>query len=197
MFKLKYIVLICLTFASLLACNDQQANNKNIPATADSSYLLLHIPEFKSIKLLFLDKTIYNRFNSPEEIDSLVSKKILKGTFEFYTFLDSTGIPLSKHYDSVVLNKEEQMQLATLLERYYAKDDKGPLKCGDHFQDAIVFYDSIGKPAAFIEICFGCGVFEFSRSLNLDIEKCNRDSMMNKLADIFNKAGVSRKFPSY
>ncbi|MGC4103650.1 hypothetical protein [Ferruginibacter sp.] len=193
MFKLKSIAIICLGIF-LFACNNNQSAVKNIPVIPDSAYLSINFPKFKSIKLLYLDSAVYPKFDI-KEIDSLVKLKILDGNFQFFTFLDSLGRPLSKHYDAVVLKQDEQTELVRSLGKYYAKDDPGPPKCGAQYRDAIVFYDSIGKPVAHIEICFGCGVFNFSRSLPIDETKCNRDSMMKKITFFFNRMGIPRRYP--
>lgn len=174
----------------LFSCAEQGDRFKNKATSADYSKLTL--PSFKTARILYLKKDIYDSIFDPGLFDSFVNKKVVRGTYGFFTFLDSLGNPLSHNCDSVVLNKKQSALLVSELGTCYAKNNPGFPKCGAAIQDAIVFYDSTDKPCGFIEIGFGCHVYSFSNSIKLNIEECNTDSMMKKFVDLFNSFGIKR-----
>ncbi len=192
---MKYLFLLtgmylCVSFLSCIHTG-QDATKKN---AASADYTAIKLPSFKTARVLYLSENLYNSITGPEIFDSLVSKKIIRGTYGFFTFLDSLGNPLSRNYDSLVLNKEQVSLLTTSLEKCYARNNPGFPKCGSAIKDAVVFYDSTGKPCGFIELAFECHVYDFSKSIQLNIDSCNTDSMMKKFVDLFNSFGIKREF---
>lgn len=189
---MKYLLLfigfyLCLLFCS---CTEQGDSYKNPVTSAD--YSKLTFPSFKTVRILYLKKNLYDSIFDPVLFDSFVSKKIIRGAYGFFTFLDSLGNPLSHNCDSVVLNKEQSALLVGELGTCYAKNNPGFPKCGEAIQDAVVFYDSTDRPCGFIEIGFGCHVYSFSKSIKVNTDECNTDSMMKKFVDLFNAFGIKR-----
>lgn len=183
----------CLLFFS---CNNANRESNHKKTAQNSDYTDLKFPPFETVKILYLDKTVYNSITGPEVFDSLLSKKILAGEFDNFTFLDSLGNPLSHYYDSLVLNNEQINLLISLLAKCYTKDNPGFPLCGSQIKDAIVFYDSNSKPSGFIQLGFDCNVYYFSASLNINTMNLNSDSLMKKFATLFNAVGIRRPLPN-
>lgn len=179
----------CVLFFS---CSNAEQEKGVIKPVQDSGYIDLAIPSFETVKILSLDKTIYNSISDTKIFDSLVKNKIVTGSFDNFTFLDSLGNPLSSHFDSLVLNKVQTGVLLSTLGKCYAKDNPGFPLCGSRIKDAIVFYDSNNKPFGFIELGFSCNVYYFSKSLKMNTENCNTDSMMKNFSMLFNSLGITR-----
>lgn len=179
----------CILFFS---CSNAAQEKDVIKPVQDSGYIELAIPSFETVKILSLDKTIYNSISDTKIFDSLVKNKIITGSFDNFTFLDSLGNSLSSHYDSLVLNKEQAGLLLSTLGKCYTKDNPGFPLCGSQIKDAIVFYDNNKKPFGFILLGFSCHVYYFSRSLKINTENCNTDSMMKNFAMLFNSFGIPR-----
>ncbi len=174
----------------LISCNEGKVQNITKSEEKDTS-VFKNIPQ-KNVKLLFLDKENYSSLNNVKDIRKQIKEGVKSGTILFNTFIDSLGNPLSKHYDSVNLDKENINKLIGILKNCPKATKRNFPKCGFHVQDAIVFYDSLNNPQAFISICFGCGVYSFSPSFQASEIMYNTDSLMFKLVDFYNANGLKK-----
>lgn len=176
-----------------VSCNlKSEKDSLNNSLKGDSNYTTFNLPLFKTVKILSLKEDIYSNIPNLKKFDSLVKSNILIGDFTSFTFLDSLGRPLSKYYDSLTLNSGQKQLLLQSLEKCYSKGNHDFPKCGSRIQDAIIFYDSLNNPEAFIELSFDCSVYSFSDLLKKGRENCNSDSMINSFLNFFNSVGIKR-----